>query len=108
MWNDLEAVSGGGDPRDLDLARRQIQKEENDKPLEPLARPDFHREEIGRHDQLPMSREELFPGRFAAPVQGHAVPESMQWCCGPACIPNEIKHLVDAGNPNHGSLPLSE
>jgi hypothetical protein len=59
-----QAVGGGGDPRDLDLTRRQIEEEQDHEALQSFSRPHFHGEKIGRHDPFPVSREKLFPGRL--------------------------------------------
>jgi hypothetical protein len=63
-----QAVGGGGDTRDLHLARGQIEEEQHDKALQSPSRPHFDREEIRCRDPLPMSREELLPGRLSTPL----------------------------------------
>jgi hypothetical protein len=57
-------VGGGADPRDLDLARRQVEKEQYHKALESFSGPHFDGEEISGHDELPVPGEKLFPGRL--------------------------------------------
>src|ERR1035441_5460031 len=42
------------DARDLQLPRRQVDEEQNDKPPQPSPGPHLHGEEIRGHDQLPM------------------------------------------------------
>jgi len=54
-----QSVGGGGDTRNLDLARRQIEEEQHYKALESFWGPDFHGGEIGRHDQFPVPGQKL-------------------------------------------------
>ena len=56
------------DTGNLDLARGQFDEEQNEEALQPAPRPDLDGEEIGRHDQFPVSAEEFLPGRLAVPL----------------------------------------
>jgi hypothetical protein len=51
--------------RDLHPTRAQIQKEQDEEPLQRSFGPYFHTEEIGRHDKAPVLREKLLPGGLA-------------------------------------------
>jgi len=62
------------DARDLNLPRRQLDKEENDEPSQPPFGPHLDSEEIGSHDQLPMPGQELFPSSFMAPLRSRFNP----------------------------------
>ena len=57
------------DARDLHLPRRQVDEEQNDKPLQSSPGPRFHGEEVGGHKQLPMPAQKLLPRRLPAPLR---------------------------------------
>src|SRR5437868_1898839 len=51
-------------PRNVHATSRQFHKAENDQPRQTGSVRRIDREEVGGHDLLPMSLEELFPGRL--------------------------------------------
>src|SRR5437667_2377561 len=61
-----QPVCGSRDARDLHLARRQLDEEQHDEPLQPPPGPHFHGEEIRGHNQFPMPAQKLLPGRLPA------------------------------------------
>jgi hypothetical protein len=99
-----QAVGGGGDPRDLDLTRRQIEEEQDHEALQSFSRPHFHGEKIGRHDPFPVSREKLFPGRL--PTALGCGFEAMP--CEPARVRDGTRHLAGADSPKCDSLRPGE
>src|SRR6267143_4778563 len=52
-------------PADLNTSRRQLDKEQDDEPLQSARRPNFYCEEITGDDLLPMSAQEFLPGRLS-------------------------------------------
>jgi len=65
-WLDIREMAGDlahpqaigclRDAGDLHFARRQVDEEQNEKPLQPSPGPHFHGEEIGRDDHVPVPR----------------------------------------------------
>ena len=67
----LEHPSGiglGDDAREVDFSGGQANDEQDVIPNQSLGRPEFHREEIGGGQRLPMSLEELFPRHSLSPL----------------------------------------
>jgi hypothetical protein len=57
-----------GNACDLYPAVRQFEEKQHDEPLQAAARPDFDGDEVSGHDQVPVPRQKLLPGRLPAPV----------------------------------------
>jgi len=51
-----EPIRRGGNASDLDSARREIEEEKNEEPLQSAPGPHLDREEIGSDDQFPVTR----------------------------------------------------
>ena len=85
-----QPVCGSRDARDHHLARRQLDEEQHDEPLQPPPGPHFHGEEIRGHNQFPMPAQKLLPGRLPAALRRRLDPVPFQHLSDRAarnCVP---------------------
>ena len=106
-----QPINSGCNTGNFHLARGQLDKEQDDKPLQPSPGPHFHGEEIRSHDQFPMLGSET-PSRWSsdsapALARCRAAPESPRSCCGPSRAPHSTMRPGSADSPSRGSpLPF--
>ena len=74
-----QAIGDRPDAGDLHLAGRQLDEEQNHKPLQTVSGPHLHREEICRHQQFPMLGQEFLSGRLLLPFRRGLGPVSFQY-----------------------------
>jgi len=59
-----QSIRRSRNPSDLDLSCREFNEEQDDEALQPVPGPHLDCEEIGSHNQFPVSGQKLFPRRL--------------------------------------------
>ena len=64
-----ETIRVGCDSTDLDFSKQELDEEQHHEPLQAFPGPDFNREEVCRHNRIPVLRQKLFPAPLPFPVR---------------------------------------